>query len=281
MFDAFGRDGVDLSLRLTLLTVLLYAGSHWYMKYPLTVMCAAAIVNGRLLRKRWFWVTVSLVLVAGNARNWYTIDNHKYLMTYWTIAIAASLNVAGERDLLRRSAALLLGLTFLLAVIHKLVSDDYVNGAFFHYTLLTDGRFRVISAFLGIGEEAWRQNHRLVRELMDPLVAAPQSVRLQTNAAVRSVALGLSWWGLGIEAVVGAAYLVRNRWFKCSRDWLLWVFVVTTYAVAPVVGFGWLLLAMGVAACERSGLRIVHACVFLVLALYGIPWRRFAVALAG
>jgi hypothetical protein len=71
-----------------------------------------------------------------------------------------------------------------------------------------------------------------------------------------------------------------SRW----RDPLLLTFAAVTYAVAPVEGFGWLLLAMGLAQCDRTRawLRGAYPAAFALLVLYReLPWGRWLLALAG
>ena len=56
---------------------------------------------------------------------------------------------------------------------------------------------------------------------------------------------------------------------------LLLVFCVTTYALAPVAGFGWLLAVMGLAQCHPNQrmLRGAYVAVFVLILLYSeIPW---------
>ena len=50
---------------------------------------------------------------------------------------------------------------------------------------------------------------------------------------------------------------------------------MTIYAIAPVVGFGWLLLVMGVAQCEpeQTAMRTGYLALFFGLLVYqGLPW---------
>jgi hypothetical protein len=59
------------------------------------------------------------------------------------------------------------------------------------------------------------------------------------------------------------------------RDAILLTFCVTTYAVATVAGFGWLLLALGVAQCEpgRRKTQLSYLIVFALILFYReVPW---------
>ena len=56
---------------------------------------------------------------------------------------------------------------------------------------------------------------------------------------------------------------------------LLLAFCVTTYAFAPVAGFGWLIATMGLAQCRphQQTLRGAYLAVFILILLYSeFPW---------
>ena len=53
------------------------------------------------------------------------------------------------------------------------------------------------------------------------------------------------------------------------------MFCATTYALAPVAGFGWLIATMGLAQCRpnQRTLRVAYITVFLLILLYSeVPW---------
>ena len=56
---------------------------------------------------------------------------------------------------------------------------------------------------------------------------------------------------------------------------LLVLFCTTAYALAPVAGFGWLLVSMGIAQCEpeRRRMRLAYLVAFaLILLATRWPW---------
>ena len=72
--------------------------------------------------------------------------------------------------------------------------------------------------------------------------------------------------------LVAAAFLAPGlRWLVGgARHGLLMAFCISTYAVAPVAGFGWLLAAMGLAQLESDGhrLRVAYVAVFSLIFIY-------------
>jgi len=57
------------------------------------------------------------------------------------------------------------------------------------------------------------------------------------------------------------------------RDPCLLLFLATTYAVATVVGFGWVLAGMGLA---QSASRLPYVAVLLLIEAYTAPWSSLA-----
>jgi hypothetical protein len=59
-----------------------------------------------------------------------------------------------------------------------------------------------------------------------------------------------------IEGLIGGLFLLpSNRWTNRARNLVLILFAVTTYSVAPVRGFGWMLMLLGLAQCPRDDWR--------------------------
>jgi hypothetical protein len=164
-----------------------------------------------------------------------------------------------------------------MAVIWKAVlSPDYVDGRFFRVTLLTDERFADAAlVFGGLSRTDMTANRTFLEplpegaELLDPppFVEPP---RLRAFSAVAT------WGGLALEVLVALlCFLPAMRAVELGRHAALVLFCVTTYALAPVAGFGWLIAAMGLAQCRQDQpiLRGTYLSVFLLVLLYTeIPW---------
>ena len=105
----------------------------------------------------------------------------------------------------------------------------------------------------------WRENRKFLEplpegaELLNP-PAFVEPPRLRAFAAVAT------WGGLALEALVALLCLIpAGRAHRSSPDTRRCsLFCATTYALAPVAGFGWLLATMGLAQCrpdQRSAAR--------------------------
>ena len=93
----------------------------------------------------------------------------------------------------------------------------------------------------------------------------------------------VAWAATLGTAVLEAALALAFLWPARSpgaplRHALLLLFCATTYAVAPVEGFGWLLVSMGVAQCgpDARGARLGYLLAFVAILVFaGLPWESF------
>ena len=98
------------------------------------------------------------------------------------------------------------------------------------------------------------------------MLVLPDAFLRATRVSTLSTAL--------IEPLVALAFLVplvraRPAWGRL-RDASLLVFCATVYAVAPVAGFAWLLLAMGAAQVPagRERMRFAYVLGYLLILAY-------------
>jgi hypothetical protein len=251
---------------------------------PLILAAAGwAILSPRALTSSLMWFGLTVLLAARIVADWPLPDNHIYLLTYWCLALALSLGAADPTRALSTSARWLIGIAFLMAVIWKaFLSPDYLDGRFFRVTWLTDTRFTdAVQLFGQLSSSQLAQN----RELLAPLPEGAELLNPSLPAdppAFRYLVLMSTWGVLTLEALVALAFLRPRRG---QAGWLhhvsLLLFCGVTYAIAPVAGFGWLLLTMGVALCrpDQRVLRATYVATwFLVLFYAEIPWANVMVS---
>lgn len=272
----------DLVGLLTLILLFLFAGHAWFIDGPITLLAAAAILHRPWLRSHNFWFVTAAVLVAGNYYNWFAIDNHQYLITYWTIAFCCALTLPRPQVALAFNAKLLIGLLFLFATCWKLITPDYLNASFFTFELLTDDRFRNVAETLtAAAPHFFRQNAEALQALLMP-TSQLTAVSLTGVTHVRPLAQLLTWWTITIEGALALLFLLpTTRWSFRLRSSVLLIFLVTTYTNAPVIGFGWLLAVMGIAQCKPQSwqFRLLFLAAFFLIWLYGMPWSDLSFGL--
>jgi hypothetical protein len=143
-------------------------------------------------------------------------------------------------------------------------------------TLLSDDRFADAVMLFG---DMTAQQIREARTFLQPL---PEGAELADvdwfgePLRLQLLAMILTWGGLVLEALVAVLCLspLSGR-DALLRHVALLLFCVTTYAFAPVAGFGCLLAAMGLAQCLSPGrmLQSGYVVVFVLVLLYAeIPW---------
>ena len=267
----------DSVLTLTAIILLLRPLDVWWAaSLVLTAACLALVLRAAR-RAPITWVLVAVLVAARVVFVWPLSDNHIYLLAYWCLAIGLALLGPMPATTLATGSRWLLGAAFTMAVLWKAVlSPDYVDGRFFRVTLLTDERFADASlVFGGLSRDQMAENRRFLEplpegaELLNP-PAFVEPPRLRAFAAVAT------WGGLALEALVALLCLmpVQGR-IQVARHAVLIVFCATTYALAPVAGFGWLIATMGLAQCGPTQrlLRGTYIVVFVLILLYSeIPW---------
>lgn len=273
---------LELVPYLTFLLLLSFAPGFTYHYVLVVLLCMGGTVYRPLLRMPVFWLALAVVQGMGVYLTWYYADNHKYLMAYWCLALACvQAAPAARRDaILAVNARLLLGLCMALATAYKALTPSFVDGTFFRYTLLTDGRFQYFSsAAAGVPLET----HVQVRQLQKVMAGAYvhgvhlESIPLPDSARLRAVAAAMTWWTLAIEGALALAFLWPGhcRALRRVRHGLLLLFLFTTYAIAPVVPFGWLLVILGVAQAPPSRrLRAAYLSAFVLILAYLLPYQR-------
>jgi hypothetical protein len=269
----------DLALRLLLVALLFQpVGQRWLR--PLFVATAAlGLLSPRALSSPALWIALAALAFARLASGWPNNDNHAFLLAYWLLA-AALAALAGERDrILAWNGRKLVGLAFLFATLWKLVlSPDFVDGRFFRVSLVDDSRFEEFTRVAaGVDADELDALRELVREHQDGLFV-PWPEQPMPPARLLAVADALTASTLAIETAVAIAFLAPlGSLVSRARHALLALFCATTYALAPVAGFGWLLLSMGVAQCEPEERRTRFAyLVAFAVVLFATrwPWLR-------
>jgi hypothetical protein len=267
----------DVALRLTAIILLLRPLEVWWAAPFVLAGAVLALLFAPVRRSPIAWLVLALLIGAQIIEAWPTSDNHIYLLSYWCLAIGLALTTVSPATTLAASGAWLVGAAFAFAVLWKgVLSPDYLDGRFFRVTLLTDDRFADAVTLFG---DVTAQQIRDARVFLQPLpegaeladvdwFGEPPPLRLLANVA--------TWGGLVLEGLVAALFLspLRGR-AVLARHVALMSFCVMTYALAPVLGFGCLLVVMGLAQClpRERALQTAYVSVFVLVLLYAeIPW---------
>jgi hypothetical protein len=270
---------LDTALRLTAIALLLRPMGGWFVRPTILTAAVLILVYPRALRHPLVWGSVALLIAIRIAEDWPLSDNHIYLLCYWTLAIALSLRADDASSALTHTSRWLIGLAFAFAVLWKVaLSPDFLDQRFFRVTLLTDPRFEVVAQLIGgLSAAELEANRQALTPLPHgaELLAPP---RVHESPRLRAFAVVSTWGILFLEAAVSGLMLTATagRFTHLNHASLL-LFCGVTYAFAPVAGFGWLLLAMGLAQLDerQQWWRRVYVAAFVAVIFYGeLPWAR-------
>ena len=268
----------DTALRLTAIALLLRPMGPWFVRPVILAAAVLVLIFPKALRQWQVWGALAVLTGIRIVHDWPLADNHIYLLGYWLLAVSLALRSRDAASTLADASRALIGLAFAFAVLWKVaLSPDFIDGRFFRVTLVTDPRFAAAARMIGgLSDEQLRVAREAVAllpqgaELLDP----PE---LFEPARLRLFATASTWGVLVLETLVAALMLLRSRLPDALRHVALLSFCGVTYAFAPVAGFGWLLLVMGLSQVEarQVWLARLYQLTFLVVLFYDeVPWAE-------
>ncbi|MCK0154355.1 hypothetical protein MWU49_11625 [Alcanivorax sp. S6407] len=261
------------------LGILIFHGfQHVYFAIPFQLLVMAWLVVPSLRQAGPYWFIVFLFSAASLWLTWTNADNHKYLLCYWVFALFLAFDSKDldKTEFLRRSARYLLFFTMIMAVVQKTLAADYLDGSFFEFILMTDSRFSALAALLtGMDPALFAENREIYLRAMDPMLADQATGTLHSSAQLHSLAMAITWINYLDQIVIALVLLLPlSRRGEIAKHLLLMAFIVPVYAVAPVIGFGWLIIVWGYCLVPDSApwLRLGYLGLFLLLCIYEFPW---------
>lgn len=249
-----------LVARLSLLVTLVNTHHDIPILLFTAVATAVLFLNGRLLRSPWPWFVLAAGIGASQFAAWWLIDDHRVANTYWLAAVGLSRLAHEPGRVLTLTGRFLIGSLFAFAFGWKLLSSQYLSTDFFQYTLLRDDRFEPVAVVVGGADEDQLAMDRALVSEFTGSAAVDETITIEDVPRTRTVAGVFTFWGLVIEGALAAAFLLplRGR-ARVARPVLLLLFCATTYAIVPVVGFGALLMVVGLAQAETDWHRRLFA----------------------
>lgn len=252
----------------------------WPLCLLTVVVCFSALAFPSLRTKSSMWFILSATLGMTVLTHWEDADNHRYLFCYWALALGMinTLPSSQQRQGLRIASAVMIGLCMGFATYWKAVSVDYLDGSFFEYTILTDDRFDFFTrGVANVSEQLLHDNRKLESLLYAGYLRgiSLSSITLTSTSGIEWLASALTWWTILIEGLLAVLFLLPgSRVISYVRNSAMIFFAVSTYAVATVIGFAWMLLLMGLAQCRDDEVvfqRLYLLTFLLVLAYSQIP----------
>ena len=100
------------------------------------------------LRSSLLWLALAALSGWRALEDWPLADNHAYLLAYWCLALSIAFFASDPAKVLSHQGRWLIGLVFLLAVVQKGSTPNFVDGTFFATLYLLDPRFEDLTVLL-------------------------------------------------------------------------------------------------------------------------------------
>lgn len=282
-----------LAVQLSALLLLIDVMQVWYLRALLILLVGLGLLYPFLLRTPGLWLGIAVLEAARVVRLWPTGDDYQYLLAYWSLAIFIALCLPDPRKSLEVSGRWLLVALFFWTALWKVLSPDYLDGRHYTVRLLADGRYQETTQILaGLSASEIREKRDALappfpEEGADLAEPAPDGTPIGDGVRVPSsysrLVTVLTWGMLLFELALALAFLLPwGRGKEWVRHGLLMSFCIVIYALAPVRGFGPLILILGLAQVPREQwtLRTTYVVVwFLILFLTEIPRSHLISAL--
>ena len=273
-------DPWQLAAKLTLLTLLLSPVGNWFIRPFVLSLCVAGLLVSDMWRSRYLWTALTLLTAVRFYLAWPLSDNHAYLLSYWCLAFAISAWLR-DNNVLIKNARYLIVLTFAFATWQKWATAEYVNGVFFLTTFLLDDRFEdfvVLFSSITFEQIDAARDYLEADYRSNP---APDNLPFVIPDSFWWLAIVSTAWNLFEQTLITIAFFApKNSLLGRLRDPALLIFCFSIYAVVPVVSFGWMLLAMGIAQCDEKSatIRLWYLFAFFSLIFYyEIPWAELLI----
>jgi hypothetical protein len=245
-----GRSSFDLACMCALLFAVGFGSDSW-----LTLMVGIIVLTAICWKPTWIqhpalWLLLSIAWGTQVALHWFDSDNHRFLFVYLCLALFLHAGHPKREQLFALTARLLISAVFCIAVIQKLSNAEFRSGAYMEITLLVDKRVvPLLKQVLGLDQATTQVNLERMKSVIDG--SGSTAVTLIRPSLLRHGAMVLTWWTILIEILIAITFLVPRlgRW----RDEFLQVFLLTSYTLIPITGFGLILVALGVGQSQARG----------------------------
>jgi hypothetical protein len=273
-----------MSLKMILLLLLLFVDDIPLYGVLVPLMAVPGLLLRKILFNRFYWTMIAIVftvfyLVLGLR---IYLPNHHYIFAFTiimaTLVVYSRYYEADWKNLLAVSARYIIGFCFLFATIGKFLAPEFLNGAFFEFTCLTDGRFHGTTSMLtDIPIQTLFQGYDRFMNLLAGDCSG--DVSLVSSPNLRYIALFLAYWTIFIEGMLAITFLAPQKsWLHRNREWFLLCFIFTTYPIATVPGFATLLAGLAFAQAYKVGkpnaYAFVYLLIFIAVPLFKIPFLR-------
>lgn len=236
------------------------------------------VLNPKTIRQPLVWLTLALMGSVNIITNWHPVDNHKYLLIYWTwLLFFASFRTTpevGDR-IVYFGARFLVSFLMLAALFQKLFSISYLSGDFFTFFIMNDPRFFPILQRLGDGDTV-HQARSVYSYLSLPIaIELPAEFVIPASGIALFLGLTLTFANVLFQILIEFFSIFYTGRMRAAFHFCMFVFIFIIYLPAPVIGFGWILCIWGAVIASRDFPHLVkyYVRLMLLLLIYALPWH--------
>ncbi len=211
------RSTLPLITAMMLVTILLWADLSTAVILPIYALATLGLVVPRWGADPRLWLLLTALLTTSVAINWFPLDNHQFLFVYIALLLFIVHHVESpsrQKTILAEGSRLLLGAVMALAVLWKVLTPDYLDGRFFHFTILVHEALQTIPTTAGdLATDVAATNQEQLQWLHHSYLSTDRvtEVHLEGTATTAWLAQVLTWWTIGIEALIALLFLWPAR----------------------------------------------------------------------
>jgi hypothetical protein len=139
--------------------------------------------------------------------------------------------------------------------------------------LFSDARFHAVTRWLGGVPLAELHEFQQIYKLLETLPSLEGvAIDLPVSDRVEWIATSMTWWAIFIESTVAVCFLLPDHvWLGRWRDLALIGFILSTYPIATVMGFGLLLATIGFSQARGANVRLAYLVAFFAMFVFQLP----------
>ncbi len=230
---------------LTLFLLVFHSFEPRVSDLALMIVVPLVFWNKRWLVNPWMWLFLGVLGIYSVFSAYIDTDNHKWLNMYWIWVLVIVLfqkNLKDQKLILHFNARFFLVASMGFSVFWKIKSQDFLSSSFMEYTFLSDDRFESLLSWIGIEEQVYREWYKLTGTFSFEN-GFQQEFYVPRKVAILSI---LTTWAVLVgEGLIALFYAIRRGWADICGHITLIGFIIFTYLIAPVIGFGTILTILG------------------------------------
>ncbi len=249
-FSSFSKYGVNYPFMFSMFTFSLFL----FFLFP------------KLINNFYFWLPLTGYYWLFLFDYWVICQNHDILWGYWLLAITASCLVPTERrsKFLSVNASLFIAFVFLISIIHKTISQDFLSGHIMYYQFLFSTKFLFLDYLLPFDYlellETTLTNLLNLQENLEPFSIEFIPQKLRTLAIIFAKIVYI------LELLIAILFFFPKK-FKVIhyRDFLLLTFICAIYFILQLNGFLFLMVLLGLSqtSTKQPFIRFLYISILL------------------